>query len=217
MDHEQPHTTADATQTQEPDGPDENTPMLAAPYEDEQLPYDELADETLPTRPRRKLLTPLTAGLAALLVGALGFWLGVKVQKEHGSSTGGVTAAGLTARKATSGKATFTGGFAPPGSGSGASAATTGEVAYISGSTLYVTDSEDNTVKVATTAATNVSHTVATHSISAIHPGDTITVQGAKSKSGAITATSVTLSTASASSGTKSSTSPTGATLFGEA
>lgn len=221
MDYEQPHTAADAPQTQELDGLDEGAPMLAAPYEQERLAYDdELADVAMPIRPRRKLLTPVTAGLLALLVGAVGFWLGVKVQKEHGSSTGGATVSGFTARKATGGKTTFAGGgFAPPGTSASVSASsgeTTGEVAYIKGDTLYVTDSEDNTVKVATTSATSVSHTVTTKSISAIHPGDTITVQGSKSSSGAITATSVTLSTASTSSDTKSSTSSTGTTLFGE-
>jgi hypothetical protein len=219
MEHDQPHTAADTTQTQDLDGPAEDVAMLAAPYEDERLPYDELADdETMPTRPRRKLLTPLTAGLAALLLGAVGFWLGVKVQKEHGSSTAGATAAGFTARKATSGKATSAGGFTPPGTTASGGGETTGEVAYIKGNTLYVTDSEDNTVKVATTPATSVSHTVTTKSISAIHPGDTITVQGSKSTSGAIAATSVTLSTATSSTGTtKSATSSTGtSTLFGE-
>ena len=40
------------------------------------------ATEELPRRPRRKLVTPLTATLAAVVIAALGFIGGVQVQKS---------------------------------------------------------------------------------------------------------------------------------------
>ena len=66
----------------------------------------------------------------------------------------------------------------------------TGEVAFIKGSTLYVTDQSGSTVKVTTKPATSVSKT-STVKLKAIHPGDTVTVIGTKAKSGAVAATSV--------------------------
>jgi hypothetical protein len=50
----------------------------------------EADEEPLPKRPRRRLVTPISATLAGALVGALGFIGGVEVQKsqDNGSSGG---------------------------------------------------------------------------------------------------------------------------------
>ena len=73
-------------------------------------------NEELPRRPRRKLVTPLTATLAAVLIAALGFIGGVQVQKSSADapSGGGGFARGGGA-----------GGFSPTG---GSSDATVGTV-----------------------------------------------------------------------------------------
>ena len=53
-----------------------------------------------------------------------------------------------------------------------------GQVAYIDGSTLYVTNAEGNTVKVTTSAASTVTKTVKAD-VKGIHPGETVIVTGA--------------------------------------
>ena len=58
------------------------------------------------------------------------------------------------------------------------------------GSTLYVKDSDGNTIRVKTTSHSKINRT-ATASAGAIHPGDTVVVQGTKSSSGTITATQI--------------------------
>ena len=51
--------------------------------------------------------------------------------------------------------------------------ATTGQVAYLSGSTLYVTNAEGNTIKVTTSPASTVTKTVKAD-VKGIHPGETV-------------------------------------------
>ena len=63
-------------------------------------------------------------------------------------------------------------------------------MAYISGNTLYVTTAEGNTVKVTTSPATTVTKTVKGE-VKAIHPGETVTVTGAKASDGAVSAESI--------------------------
>jgi hypothetical protein len=150
-----------------------------------------MTDE-LPRRPRRKLVTPLTATLAAVLIAALGFVGGVQVQKSSADSSSGARAAGFT-------RGAGAGGFTP-GGGGGASDATVGTVANVDGKTLYVTDSSGATVRVKTTSNSKVSRT-AVAKVGQVHPGDTVIVQGTKSSSGTVTATSVTATAKNATSG----------------
>ena len=63
-------------------------------------------------------------------------------------------------------------------------------MAYISGSTLYVTDAEGNTVKVRTSPAATVTKTVQSD-VRDIHPGETVLVTGAAGANGAISAASI--------------------------
>ena len=143
-------------------------------------------NEELPRRPRRKLVTPVTAALAAVLIAALGFIGGVKVQKSSADSG---TGSGVLPRAG--------GGFTP---GGGSSDATVGTVANVNGKTLYVTDSSGATIRIKTTSDSKISRT-AVAKVGAVHPGDTVVVQGAKSSSGTVTATSVTATAKNASSG----------------
>lgn len=91
------------------------------------------------------------------------------------------------------------GGTGPTGSASGLGA-TIGQVAYVSGSTLYVTDTEGNTVKVKTSDASTVSKTVKSD-VKGIHPGETVIVTGSTGSSGAVQAESIRVSEAGASGG----------------
>jgi hypothetical protein len=164
-------------------------------YDDETLvdpePWD--VDEQLAPRPRRRLVTPIRAGFVALVIAAAGFVGGVEVQKSQGSS-------------GTSGTPTaFAGGTRPGGGGPVAfpgqsSDATIGTVKNKSGNSLYVQDSNGNTVKVQTNSNSKVTRT-AKASASAIHPGDTVIVQGSKSSNGTVTATQITATSSTARTG----------------
>ena len=144
-------------------------------------------NEELPRRPRRKLVTPLTATLAAVLIAALGFVGGVQVQKSSADTPSGGFARGGGA----------TGGFSPTG---GSSDATVGTVANVDGKTLYVTDSSGATIRVKTTSNSKIART-AVAKVGAVHPGDTVIIQGTKASSGTVKATSVTATAKNAGSG----------------
>src|SRR5207344_1758014 len=124
-----------------------------------------------------------TGALLAVLVLSVGVFAGIQIQKHYGSTSRSGLPSGLGAAFAGGGAptgATAAGGL---GQGTGASANrgnfVTGEVAFIKGSTLYVTDQSGSTVKVTTKPATSVSKT-STAKLKAIHPGDTVTVIGTK-------------------------------------
>ncbi|HEY5091051.1 MAG TPA: hypothetical protein VIK30_13825, partial [Polyangia bacterium] len=74
--------------------------------------------------------------------------------------------------------------------GAGGAGMTTGQVAYVSGSTLYVTNAEGNTVKVTTSPASTVTKTVKAD-VKGIHPGETVLITGAAGANGAISAESI--------------------------
>jgi hypothetical protein len=198
--------------------PDTETPMpdrddrlleIDDPYEEDWEPVGEDVDDgSLPPRPRRRLVTPLTAALATVLVAALGFIGGVQVQKHEdkggGSGSGDGAQAALAAARgsATGGARSGFGGGRGFGGGSGGAqgAPTVGSVANKHGSTLYVKDSDGNTVRVKTTSHSKISRTAST-SAGAIHPGDTVVVQGTKSSSGTITATQINATASGVTSG----------------
>ncbi len=157
-------------------------------------------DEELPPRPRRRLLSPLPLALLGVLLTACGFIGGVLVEKGQNSgssSAGGSSLASRFAALRGAGSSTST----PGATGSSAAAGgftrpTEGTVAYLDGSTLYVTNSEGNTVKVITSDATTVSKTVKS-SVKDIRPGETVTVRGATGSGGAITAETLTVGASS--------------------
>jgi hypothetical protein len=206
------------------------------PIEDEQDDWTEEPEE-LPRRPRRRLLTPVPLALLAVLLIACGFIGGVLVQKGQGgtASASAGASAGFASRLAALRGAGATGGAGSAGgsaarAGAGAFAGlggsgggvTTGEVAFVRGNTLYVTDSQGNTVKVSAAAGSKVTKTVSTKAES-IHPGATVVVLGSKAKDGSISASSISVSSAASGSATSAGASPSSAgassastpTLFG--
>lgn len=173
-------------------------PDLEWDYEDEPTDHDE---DARPPRARRKLLTPITGGLAAVALVAAGFIAGVQVQKgqdDNGGGAGGPGGARAGAFAARFGAAnTAQQGSrqgqsgAGSGQGSGTSSATVGTVANVKGTTLYVTGTDGTTVKIATNDNSKVTRN-ADSSVDAVHPGDTVVVQGAKNDNGTVTASSIT-------------------------
>jgi hypothetical protein len=158
-------------------------------YEDDWEPAAQ--ERALPPRLRRRLVTPASAALAAVLIAAVGFIGGVEVQKGQADGTSATGASGA-------GAAGARGGF--PGRGGAQGNATIGSVANKHGSTLYVKDSDGNTVRVKTTSHSKINRT-ATASAGAIHPGDTVIVQGTKSAGGTVTATQINATSSTATSG----------------
>ncbi|HEV7494897.1 hypothetical protein [Baekduia sp.] len=179
-------------------------------YDDPDMEYyddAELAD-TLPVRPRRKLLTPVSGGLLAVVLMAGGFIGGVQVQKHQGGGSGARTGlpAAFAARLAQGGAGAAGGGQAS-GAGTGAArasggagGATAGTVANIKGSTLYVTSPDGTTVKVKTNDNSKVTRNAAA-SVGSVHPGDTVVIQGSTASSGTVTASSVTATAKGVSAG----------------
>jgi Domain of unknown function (DUF5666) len=186
--------------------PDRNDHVLEIDedrYEDDW--DDEPSESALPPRRRRRLVTPLSAALAAVLVAALGFIGGVQVQKhadkgKSSSSGQGALAAAAARGGGGTGARANGGGFPGQGGGGAQSSPTVGSVANKHGSTLYVKDSDGNTVRVKTNSHSKINRTAST-SAGAIHPGDTVIVQGTKHSDGSITATQVNATAAGASGG----------------
>ena len=159
-----------------------------------------LANEGLPTRPRRRLVTAPVLGLTAVLIAALGFFGGVEVQKSQaGSSTAGVgPVAAAGARGAAGGRGPFAG--AAGASSSAAGDMTFGTVSSKNGSSIYVKDANGTVVKVKVSSSSTVNRTAKAQAAD-IQPGDTVVVQGDKSKSGTVSATRITATAAGAAPG----------------
>jgi Domain of unknown function (DUF5666) len=182
-------------------------------------------DDALPQRPRARYLTPLTALLMALILGGVGFYVGIRVEKSKASTSGGGSAfarafsgaggaggtgaggAGSTSSAtgaAGSRASSFASRFGAGGFAGGGGNATIGSISSIKGNTIYVTETSGNTVKVKVSGATKISKSE-TVKPKKLYPGDQVVIAGAKGSSGTISATSVTDSGAS-STGNSSST-----------
>jgi hypothetical protein len=188
-------------------------------YEPPLTEEDEWSEEPLgelPARPRRQLFgkgaNPVVLSLLGVLLIACGFIGGVLVEKgQASSSASGNGAAGLASRFAAlrggasggasgaSGSAAGTGTAGAAGAGGGlfgrsgaggAGGATVGEVAYLDGDTLYVTNAEGNTVKVTAAPGASVTKTVKAK-VREIRPGETVVVTGTPGANGAISAESI--------------------------
>ena len=174
--------------------------MNAIPYDRPEEDWDSYEDEqgaALPGRPRRKLLTWWSAGLFALILCAVGFYAGVRIEKNQLASSSSAT--GLSAFTAAGtgsgaragaggGGAGFRGLFG--GAGGAGGNATLGTVSNMSGDSLYVTETSGNTVKVTLSSATKVTKNVAVGK-DAVRPGDLVVVAGAKGSDGTVSATTV--------------------------
>ena len=198
----------------------------ALDYEvDDQEDWVEEPDE-LPRRPRRKLLSPLPIALVVLLLLAAAFFGGVEIEKGQNSSsaTSGGLPAGLAALRAAggggSGPSTSPDGGGLPGGGGSipglSGGLTSGQVSYVSGSSLYVTTGQGNTIKVQAGAGVKVTKTVTTQ-VHSIHPGDTVIVTGAQGKNGNVTASSISIGSSGSGTSTRGSAGGGSATqqLFG--
>jgi hypothetical protein len=174
-------------------------------------PWLEQPLDELPRRPRRRLLGvgghPAPLALIAVLLTACGFTGGVLVEKGQSSSGTSISASGFASRLAALGSGAGGGGSGFGGSsglggraaaggpsafvgGAGARSPTIGQVSFISGDTLYVTDSEGDTVKVKASAASAISKTVKAD-VKGIHPGETVIVSGSADANGTIGAESI--------------------------
>jgi hypothetical protein len=139
----------------------------------------------LPPRPRRRLIAPAPLSLLAVVLIAGGFIGGAHVEKGQATSGAAAGASRLSAP----------GGFLPAGAKSSGAAAsstrpTSGKVMGRSGKTLYVTGSEGDKIRVATSAATSVTKTMKAK-VKAIHPGETVTITGTTNSKGAVSAGSI--------------------------
>ncbi len=219
--------------------------MSALPYETPEQGWDsyrEDEDLELPGRPRRRFLNWGSAALLALAVGAIGFYVGVRVEKGQmsNSSSGAAALPGAAAAARTGaagagaarlagafggrgGAASGRSGFASGAFGGGNSSF--GTVSSVNGKTIYVTQAgTGNVVKVTLSSATKITKNVGVGK-SAIRPGDTVVVSGLKGSGGKIAATSLSDTGASAtgsgtgsgssSGGSSSSASSAVSSLFG--
>jgi hypothetical protein len=134
------------------------------------------------------------AVLLVLLVGSAGIWGGAYLQR-HTSTT-------------TSAASLFGGAFRRGGTGAGgtsafaaaAANATAGTVTDIIGNTLYVTNASGNLVSVTIGSNTTIDRN-AKSTLSALKPGDTVTVQGTKAADGTVAAATVSATQAGVTTG----------------
>ena len=145
-------------------------------------------------RSRHGLALPrLTKLLVALVVAAAAFAGGVFAQRHWGTTSSGGSCDGCGRFLRHGGaSAAATGGTSGTGGGAagGFAAATIGQVAYLKGTTLYVTDTSGNTVKVTVPKGTPVTKSVTT-SLKGVRPGDTVVIRGSQGKNGTVSATSI--------------------------
>jgi hypothetical protein len=187
----------------EPNGP-------AEPDLDEYDYTDGGFDETLPVRPRRPFLTRWSAGLMALMLGAVGFYVGVRVEKGKIPAASGGASALARAFSGAAGGASGRGGASSFASrfagalGGANSNATVGSISSIDGKTLYVTETSGNVVKVKLSGQTTITKSESV-SKSKVYPGDAVVITGTKGSGGTVTATSITDSGASSTGGSTGS------------
>jgi len=129
------------------------------------------------------------AVLMVLLVASAGIWGGAYLQRHSSSSTTAASAFPFAA-----GRGVRSGAFAA------AADITAGTVTDIIGSTLYVTTASGSLVAVDVNSTTTVDRN-ARSSLSALQPGDTVTVQGTKGSDGSVTAATVSATQAGVTSG----------------
>ncbi|MEV5937279.1 hypothetical protein [Streptomyces sp. NPDC051994] len=151
------------------------------------------AELSAPPRPRLPWLTLLLSGG---LVAGLAFTAGALVEKNQapGSSSATQRTPG-TASRGGAGQTGQRGGFGGGQGGSGnpgaAAGLTIGTVKLVDGSTIYVTDTQGNVVKVTTAGSTQVTE-AKNGKVSDLQPGQTVTVRGSQNASGDVAATTVT-------------------------
>ena len=141
--------------------------------------------------PRASVSDGRVAVLLVLLIAGGGIWGGAALQRSQGSSSSaGSLASSLASRFAAGRGRRHRAPRGRGGFGGASTAAATGTVTEVKGSTLYVTNASGNLVEVTLTPSTTVTRNAKT-ALSGLAPGDTVVVQGTKAKSGTVTASSV--------------------------
>jgi hypothetical protein len=155
-------------------------------------PEDEWEDVPVTPRGRMPRLTKL---LLLCAVAALAFAGGVFANREWGDSGSGSSGRNGNGTSASSFFSRLRGNGSSSSNATGAFAgagATTGQIAYIKGSTLFVTDSSGNIVKVTIPKGLPVTKSVTT-TAKALRPGDTVVVRGEQAADGSVKASSVSI------------------------
>jgi len=144
---------------------------------------------------RERLFTKATLALVVLLVATGSFALGAHL--KHSSTATAASGVGTQGNAATSGRtAGTTGTGAANGAAGGAGVAggfggaTVGQITKIDGSTIYLQDTQGNTVTVNTSASTPI-NVAKPGTVADLTNGESIIVQGTAGASGSITATSI--------------------------
>lgn len=107
-----------------------------------------------------------------------------------GGGTAAPAATGATGGTVAGGQGQRAGGFSGGGATAAGGNATVGQVKVVDGKTLDVTDNQGNLVKVFTSDSSRFTKT-STATLTDIHPGDTVIVQGSKDADGNVTAVAV--------------------------
>jgi Domain of unknown function (DUF5666) len=157
----------------------------------------------------------LASALASLRSGAAGGRGAGATSAAGGAAAGGTAAGGATGATrsgtgaggrggaAASGTAAGGAGAAFAGGGFGGGSASFGTISSVKGSSIFVTDSTGNLVKVKLSSATKITKSLGVRR-SSLHPGDTVVIRGLKNSNGTLTATTVSDS-GNSSAGTGSS------------
>jgi hypothetical protein len=188
--------------------------MNAIPYEgrgEEDLDGytdDQEFEEELSRRPRRNYFNRWSALLLAVILAGIGFYAGIRVEKNQLASSSTTGAASALSRFAGLGSSSTSGSSARSlfgGSGGGGFASrfgagglaglaggndTIGTVSSVNGNTIYVTDTSGNTVKVKLSGSTKITKTESV-SKGKVYPGDSVVIGGVKGSNGTVTATTL--------------------------
>lgn len=144
-------------------------------------------------KPGVRVRIPVLA-LVALLFAAGGLWGGAALQRSHGISSTGSSAASnfasLFGRRGTTGSGTGTATRTGSGLFGGSAPAATGTVTAVEGDVVYLTTSSGSIEKVIVAKTTTVTRDTKS-SAAALQPGDTAIVEGTKETDGNIDATSI--------------------------
>jgi hypothetical protein len=201
----------------------EESNMSAISYErgEEESETQEHDGVTGSARPRRRIFGRSGAVLLALVLGVVGFYAGIRVEKGQlsGSTSPSLSLPSSSSTSGAAGSSSRTTGTSrsgfPGAGGFGGGNTSIGTVSSVKGKTIYMTDTSGNTLKVALSSVTKITKSLHV-ARKAVRPGDSVVIQGAKSNNGTLRATSVadsgasTTATASTSSSNSSNASGPG-------
>jgi hypothetical protein len=201
--------------------------MSAIRYEeDREEHWDPEQEDTvaMPGRPRRQFFNRRSAALLALVTCAAGFYAGIRVEKGQVSSSSSTArtftppALGSQSTRSATGangsrSSSFPGGGFPGAALAGGNASI-GTISSVDGTTIYLSDTSGNTVKVTLSSATKITKSLSVGKRS-LHPGDSVVIRGLKNNKGTVSATSISDSGASSTSSDSTGSNSTGSNSTG--